>query len=246
MVRTLDRTTVRGKRDAAVLLIAWWMAARASEPARLNLHDAKIRTVQIEDEDGSKRTCQALVIKIRSSKADQAARGREVLILAPPTRNCAPSTPCANGSTSSPTTASSPPARCCAASTATAPSAPRPPDARPRTTAAAAASPPTPSTTSSRPPPAPPPAASPATASPRLDPAGLAAGNPPETVALHPRHSLRSTACPPVVVVDEVGRHRLGPGASWRTGWATGDAGGPAPRNREARGSHHHQRVEHA
>lgn len=27
MVRTLDRTTARGKRDAAVLLIDWWMAA---------------------------------------------------------------------------------------------------------------------------------------------------------------------------------------------------------------------------
>ncbi|MFE1264228.1 hypothetical protein ACFW5X_27335 [Streptomyces albogriseolus] len=83
MVRTLDRTTVRGKRDAAVLLIAWWMAARASEPARLNLHDAKIRTVQIEDEDGRKRSHQALVIKIRRSKADQAARGQDVRILAP-------------------------------------------------------------------------------------------------------------------------------------------------------------------
>ncbi|MCZ0984228.1 hypothetical protein O1L60_46580 [Streptomyces diastatochromogenes] len=90
MVRTLDRTTVRGKRDAAVLLIAWWMAARASEPARLNLHDAKITTVKIEDEDGRKKTCQALIIKIRRSKADQAARGQEVRILAPADQELCP------------------------------------------------------------------------------------------------------------------------------------------------------------
>ncbi|WP_228982165.1 integrase [Streptomyces sp. DH12] len=90
MVRKLNRTTARGKRDAAVLLIAWWMAARASEPARLNLHDAKIRTVQIEDEDGRKRPHQALIIKIRRSKADQAARGQEVRILAPADQELCP------------------------------------------------------------------------------------------------------------------------------------------------------------
>ncbi|KUN17579.1 hypothetical protein AQJ11_37590 [Streptomyces corchorusii] len=55
MVRALNRTTVRGKPDAAVLLLAWWMAAPASEPARLNLHDAKITTVKIEEEDGRQR-----------------------------------------------------------------------------------------------------------------------------------------------------------------------------------------------
>ncbi|MFI5748885.1 hypothetical protein ACIBBE_23820 [Streptomyces sp. NPDC051644] len=49
MVRTLDRTTVRGKRDAIVMLVAWWMAAPAAEPARLNLHDAEITTVKLED-----------------------------------------------------------------------------------------------------------------------------------------------------------------------------------------------------
>ncbi|MGW7359648.1 hypothetical protein ACWGI0_24200 [Streptomyces sp. NPDC054802] len=90
MLRKLDRTTARGKRDAAVLLIAWWMAARASEPARLNLHDAKIRTVQIEDKDGNKTTHQALIIKIRRAKADQAARGREVRILAPADQELCP------------------------------------------------------------------------------------------------------------------------------------------------------------
>ncbi|MFJ9871207.1 integrase [Streptomyces sp. NPDC101165] len=90
MVRTLDRTTVRGKRDAAVLLIAWWMAARASEPDRLNLRDAKITTVQIEDENGRKTAHQALIIKIRRSKADQAARGQEVRILAPADQELCP------------------------------------------------------------------------------------------------------------------------------------------------------------
>ncbi len=83
MVRTLDRTTPRGKRDAAVLLIAWWMAGRASEPARLNLHDVTITTVEVTDE--AERTVEhpALIVKIRRSKADQAARGQEVRILAP-------------------------------------------------------------------------------------------------------------------------------------------------------------------
>ncbi len=83
MVRTLDRTTKRGKRDAAVLLIDWWMAGRASEPARLNLHDAKITKVRLQDDDGKTVSHPALVIKIRRSKADQKARGQEVHILAP-------------------------------------------------------------------------------------------------------------------------------------------------------------------
>ncbi|MEW2576721.1 hypothetical protein [Streptomyces syringium] len=48
-VRTLDRITVRGKRDAAVLLVDWWMAGRASEPARLNLHDATFTVVKVTD-----------------------------------------------------------------------------------------------------------------------------------------------------------------------------------------------------
>ncbi|WP_078884950.1 hypothetical protein [Streptomyces sp. NRRL S-146] len=83
MVRTLDRTTTRGKRDAATLLIDWWMAGRASEPARLNLHDAIITTVKIEDDTGKKIPHPALIIKVRRSKADQKARGQEVRILAP-------------------------------------------------------------------------------------------------------------------------------------------------------------------
>ncbi|MFE4829956.1 integrase [Streptomyces sp. NPDC056672] len=83
MVRTLDRTTPRGKRDAATLLIDYWMAGRASEPARLNLHDVKITTVKIEDASGEKTAHPALIIKIRRSKADQQARGQEVRILAP-------------------------------------------------------------------------------------------------------------------------------------------------------------------
>ncbi|MFF4924278.1 integrase [Kitasatospora sp. NPDC001261] len=83
MVRTLDRTTARGKRDAAVMIISWWMAARGSEPARLNIHDVKITTVKLEDESGREVAHPALIIKIRRSKADQAARGHEVRILAP-------------------------------------------------------------------------------------------------------------------------------------------------------------------
>ncbi|NEA18960.1 hypothetical protein, partial [Streptomyces halstedii] len=83
MVRTLDRTTVRGKRDAATLIIDWWMPGRASEPARLNLHDVQLTTVKVMDKaTGVKVSRRALIIKIRRSKADQGARGQEVRILA--------------------------------------------------------------------------------------------------------------------------------------------------------------------
>ncbi|MER5572396.1 integrase [Streptomyces massasporeus] len=82
MVRTADRTTARGKQIAVTLLLDWWMAGRASEPARLNLHDVKVTTIKIEDEAGKKVTRKALIIKIRRSKADQKARGQEVRILA--------------------------------------------------------------------------------------------------------------------------------------------------------------------
>jgi hypothetical protein len=82
MVRTADRTTPRGKQTAVTLLLDWWMAGRASEPARLNLHDVKVITAKIEDRMGKQVPPQALVIKIRRSKADQQARGQEVRILA--------------------------------------------------------------------------------------------------------------------------------------------------------------------
>jgi hypothetical protein len=39
MVRTADRTTACGRQVAVTLILDWWMAARASEPARLNLHE---------------------------------------------------------------------------------------------------------------------------------------------------------------------------------------------------------------
>ncbi|MEV8546985.1 integrase [Streptomyces sp. NPDC051572] len=91
MVRKLDRTTVRGKRDAAVLLLDWWMAGRASEPARLNLHDIKFTTVKITDPaTGEKSRRPALIVKIRRSKADQQARGQEVRILAPDDQELCP------------------------------------------------------------------------------------------------------------------------------------------------------------
>ncbi|QKZ20336.1 integrase [Streptomyces chartreusis] len=82
MVRTADRATRRGKQVAVTLLLDWWMAGRASEPARLNLHDVKVTTVKVEDTAGRTVTRQALIIKIRRSKADQNARGQDVRILA--------------------------------------------------------------------------------------------------------------------------------------------------------------------
>ncbi|MFE3608249.1 site-specific integrase [Streptomyces goshikiensis] len=91
MVRKLDRTTVRGRRDAAVLLLDWWMAGRASEPARLNLHDIKFTTVKITDPHTQQKTPrEALIVKIRRSKADQQARGQEVRILAPDDQDLCP------------------------------------------------------------------------------------------------------------------------------------------------------------
>ncbi|MFD7341894.1 hypothetical protein ACFV98_38895 [Streptomyces violascens] len=91
MVRKLDRTTVRGKRDAAVLLLDWWMAGRASEPARLNLHDITFTVVKVTDPaTGQKTQRPALIVKIRRSKADQQARGQEVRILAPDDQELCP------------------------------------------------------------------------------------------------------------------------------------------------------------
>lgn len=91
MVSTLDRTTVRGKRDAAVLLVDWWMAGRASEPARLNLHDIHFTVVKVTDPATKKKTQRpALIVKIRRSKADQQARGQEVRILAPDDQELCP------------------------------------------------------------------------------------------------------------------------------------------------------------
>ncbi|MFE9252877.1 integrase [Streptomyces sp. NPDC007088] len=91
MVRKLDRTTVRGKRDAAVLLLDWWMAGRASEPARLNLYDVKLTEVTVTDKRTGKKTRRpALIVKICRSKADQQARGQEVRILAPDDQELCP------------------------------------------------------------------------------------------------------------------------------------------------------------
>ncbi|MGW6202219.1 hypothetical protein ACWF9B_00980 [Streptomyces sp. NPDC055089] len=91
MVRKLDRTTARGTRDAAVLLLDWWMAGRASEPARLNLHDITFTTVKVTDPHSQKKTQrEALIVKIRRSKADQQARGQEVRILAPDDQELCP------------------------------------------------------------------------------------------------------------------------------------------------------------
>lgn len=61
MVGTLDRTTPRGKRDAATMIVDWWMAGRASESARLNLHDVAIIMVKVEDDTGNKVLRKALV-----------------------------------------------------------------------------------------------------------------------------------------------------------------------------------------
>ncbi|MET9365818.1 hypothetical protein ABZX93_33585 [Streptomyces sp. NPDC006632] len=84
MVATLDASTPRGARDAATLLLDWWMAGRCSEPAALNIHDIRILTVELTDEEtGEIHEVPALEVEIRESKADQDAKGETVRILAP-------------------------------------------------------------------------------------------------------------------------------------------------------------------
>lgn len=63
MVDSIDRTTLKGKRDAAILLVGFFTACRRSELCNLNYEDIK----PILTKDGKK----AFEITIRYSKTDQ-------------------------------------------------------------------------------------------------------------------------------------------------------------------------------
>jgi integrase len=66
---TIDTTTVAGARDAALIALAWSGGLRRSEVVALNLEDLT------EVADG-------LIVHLRTSKTDQAGRGRSVPIFA--------------------------------------------------------------------------------------------------------------------------------------------------------------------
>jgi site-specific recombinase XerD len=67
MVRGLDRATPQGVRDRALIVLGWALMARRSEIANLNLSD--VREVE-----------QGIEVKIRWSKTDQKAEGRDAAV----------------------------------------------------------------------------------------------------------------------------------------------------------------------
>jgi integrase len=62
---TMDTTTIKGKRDKAILLLTFFCAARRSEIAALNIRDLRFEK-------------SGLVVTIRRSKTDQTGEGREI------------------------------------------------------------------------------------------------------------------------------------------------------------------------
>ncbi|MGW2793601.1 hypothetical protein ACWC9H_27230 [Streptomyces sp. NPDC001251] len=69
MLDTLDTTTVAGLRDALALVLAWHMAARASEPGTLRIRDAEEIAVQFPGENGAEPVAVAgLLLTLRLSK----------------------------------------------------------------------------------------------------------------------------------------------------------------------------------
>lgn len=65
LLQHLDRTTLAGKRDAALLLMAWWSACRRSEVVALTVED-------VVPAPGG------LALRLRRSKTDQEGRGQVV------------------------------------------------------------------------------------------------------------------------------------------------------------------------
>jgi len=65
LVRRLDRETLAGKRDAALLLVAWWGAFRRSEAVALNVDDVS-------------PTPGGVAVAIRRSKTDQEGEGATI------------------------------------------------------------------------------------------------------------------------------------------------------------------------
>ncbi|MGW2725596.1 hypothetical protein [Streptomyces sp. NPDC001492] len=83
MVATCDLDTVRGLRDAVALVIAWFMAARASEPVSLSVHDVVETTADIVDLATGEivDVRPALEITLRRSKTNPHGRKRDTVRL---------------------------------------------------------------------------------------------------------------------------------------------------------------------
>ncbi|MFD4144453.1 hypothetical protein [Streptomyces sp. NPDC058572] len=71
MLGTLDRSTVRGKRDALALVLDWHMAGRSCEPGAIGVHDVRETVAAVPDlEDGPGVELPALVVTVRRSKTN--------------------------------------------------------------------------------------------------------------------------------------------------------------------------------
>ncbi|MFK0294803.1 hypothetical protein ACIQU6_30625 [Streptomyces sp. NPDC090442] len=80
LVDTLDRGTVRGKRDALALLLDWHMAGRSCEPGSLALPDVREETAHVESVDGGPGLeLPALRIVFRRSKTNPHGRRTDVV-----------------------------------------------------------------------------------------------------------------------------------------------------------------------
>ncbi|MFH8350232.1 hypothetical protein [Streptomyces sp. NPDC018045] len=82
MLATLDRATVRGRRDALALVLAWYLGARASEVPALALRDVRrTRAVRTDPATGERTERAGLHIVIRRSKTNPHGKRRHVVRL---------------------------------------------------------------------------------------------------------------------------------------------------------------------
>ncbi|MFI9041620.1 hypothetical protein [Streptomyces sp. NPDC053726] len=82
MVRTLDRSTDRGRRDAFALLLDWYMGGRSCEPGAVGVLDVREEVATVPDPDGGPAVeLPALEIVIRRSKTNVHGRRRDIVRL---------------------------------------------------------------------------------------------------------------------------------------------------------------------
>lgn len=81
MVATLDRTTVVGKRDAAALILDWYVAGRSSEPGGLGVNDLVETVAHTAGADGAPVALAALEVTFRKSKTNAYGRTSETIRL---------------------------------------------------------------------------------------------------------------------------------------------------------------------
>ncbi|WP_335983067.1 hypothetical protein [Streptomyces sp. CA2R106] len=82
MLRTLDRSTDRGRRDAFALLLDWYMAGRSCEPGAVGVLDVREDVAAVPDPDGGPAVeLPALEIVVRRSKTNVHGRRRDFVRL---------------------------------------------------------------------------------------------------------------------------------------------------------------------